>query len=55
MTKVFLKKNEERRIKGGHLWVFSNEIHKIDEEPENGDVVEVYDFRWFDQLSAAGK
>lgn len=26
MRKLWLKKNEERRIKAGHLWVFSNEI-----------------------------
>ena len=43
MNKITLKKNEERRIISGHLWVFSNEIHKIDGEPENGDLVEVYD------------
>jgi len=26
MRKLCLKKNEERRIKAGHLWVFSNEV-----------------------------
>lgn len=45
MVKVILKKNEERRIKQGHLWVFSNEISKIDGEPKNGDIVNVYDWR----------
>ncbi|MDO5483503.1 MAG: hypothetical protein Q4F27_01210 [Desulfovibrionaceae bacterium] len=25
MRKLWLKKNEERRIRAGHLWVFSNE------------------------------
>ncbi|MCC7159783.1 MAG: hypothetical protein IT281_09610, partial [Ignavibacteria bacterium] len=24
MIKVFIKKNEDRRLKLGHLWVFSN-------------------------------
>lgn len=43
MKKIFLKKNEERRIVNGHLWVFSNEIFKIEEEPESGDIVEIYD------------
>ncbi len=43
MKKIFLKKNEERRIVNGHLWVFSNEIFKIEEELETGDIVEVYD------------
>ena len=26
MTRISLKKNEDRRIKAGHPWVFSNEI-----------------------------
>ncbi|MCK9209449.1 MAG: class I SAM-dependent rRNA methyltransferase [Ignavibacteriaceae bacterium] len=43
MKKVILKRNEENRIVNGHLWVFSNEIFKIQDEPENGDLVEVYD------------
>lgn len=52
MQKISLKKNEEHRIKQGHLWVFSNEV-KSDEQKvqneecrmENGDLVEVYDSR----------
>ncbi|MBT8762780.1 class I SAM-dependent rRNA methyltransferase [Desulfohalobiaceae bacterium Ax17] len=27
MKKIYLKKDEDRRIKAGHLWVFSNEIN----------------------------
>jgi 23S rRNA (cytosine1962-C5)-methyltransferase len=42
-AKLFLKKNEDRRIKNGHLWVFSNEISKLDETAENGDIIEIYD------------
>jgi 23S rRNA (cytosine1962-C5)-methyltransferase len=34
VTKVFLRKNEERRVKQGHLWIFSNEIEKIVESDE---------------------
>ena len=45
MKKITLKKNEERRILSGHLWVFSNEIQKTEGEIENGDLVEVYDSR----------
>lgn len=26
LEKIYLKKNEERRLKAGHLWIFSNEI-----------------------------
>ena len=43
MNKITLKKNEERRIKSGHLWVFSNEIEKSEAGLENGDLVEVFD------------
>ncbi len=42
-SKIYLKKNEERRIKTGHLWVFSNEILETEGESENGDLVELYD------------
>ncbi|MGH2574387.1 MAG: class I SAM-dependent rRNA methyltransferase, partial [Ignavibacteria bacterium] len=43
MAKIFLKKNEEHRIKNGHLWIFSNEVDKIKGEIENGGIAEVYD------------
>jgi 23S rRNA (cytosine1962-C5)-methyltransferase len=48
MRKVILKKNEERRIKQGHLWVFSNEVQSIENgelKIENGEIVEVVDSR----------
>jgi 23S rRNA (cytosine1962-C5)-methyltransferase len=45
MAKIFLKKNEERRIKQGHLWAFSNELQNAGPGIKNGEVVEVYDFR----------
>ncbi len=43
MTKVILKKNEERRIAQGHLWVFSNEIFQLEGTANNGDLIEVTD------------
>ncbi|MCI0449495.1 MAG: class I SAM-dependent rRNA methyltransferase, partial [Chlorobi bacterium] len=43
MAKLFLKKNEDKRIRRGHLWVFSNEVLKIEGEAENGDVVSLCD------------
>ena len=45
ISKIHLKKNEERRIKEGHLWVFSNEIGSIEGDCENGNLIEVYDSR----------
>jgi 23S rRNA (cytosine1962-C5)-methyltransferase len=42
---VKLKKNEERRLLKGHLWVFSNEIEEITGSPENGEIVDIYDYR----------
>jgi len=42
---IILKRNEERRINSGHLWVFSNEIAKTEIEPDNGDIVEVFDYK----------
>src|SRR3990172_12361916 len=44
-TKIYLKRNEERRILSGHLWVFSNEVDKIEGDTENGELVEVLDYR----------
>ena len=41
--KVFLRKNEEKRIISGHLWVFSNEIREVQGSPSAGDVIDLYD------------
>jgi 23S rRNA (cytosine1962-C5)-methyltransferase len=43
LAKVVLRKNEDRRIKQGHLWIFSNEIEKTEGGISNGDLVSVYD------------
>jgi 23S rRNA (cytosine1962-C5)-methyltransferase len=45
LAKLFLRRNEERRIKSGHLWVFSNEVLEIDGDVSNGDIVEIFDFK----------
>ena len=44
MAKVILKKGEGRTLKSGGLWVYDNEIDKIEGEFENGDFVKVHDF-----------
>ena len=38
-TTVILKKGEGRTLKAGGLWVFDNEIAKIDGKFENGDII----------------
>lgn len=43
MTKIILNKNEDRRIKSGHPWVFSNEIREVTGERSAGIVAELYD------------
>ena len=43
MIRVYLKKNEDRRIRAGHPWVFSNEIGRIEGEPEPGAACELFD------------
>ena len=39
--KVILKKNEEKRLLAGHLWVFSNEIDHYSADISSGDIAEV--------------
>jgi 23S rRNA (cytosine1962-C5)-methyltransferase len=43
MTRIVLKKNEDRRIKSGHPWIFSNEIASIDGGREQGITAELFD------------
>ena len=40
--KIYLKKNEEKRILGGHSWVYANEVAKIEGKDKNGSLAEVY-------------
>ncbi|MBU3180370.1 class I SAM-dependent rRNA methyltransferase [Clostridium psychrophilum] len=43
--KFYLYKGRGRNSENGHLWIYSNEIEKFDGEYENGDIIEVYNFR----------
>ncbi len=43
--KIYLKKNEERRLNIGHQWIFSNEIDKFEDEIIDGGVAEIYSSR----------
>jgi 23S rRNA (cytosine1962-C5)-methyltransferase len=42
---VVLARGRDRRLKAGHLWVYSGEIASVDEGATPGDLVEVRDFR----------
>ena len=41
---IYLKKNEEKRILGGHSWVYANEVAKIEGKDKNGSLASVYSF-----------
>lgn len=41
---VILKKGAGRTVKGGGMWIFDNEIDRIEGEFKNGDILEVRDF-----------
>ncbi len=42
-TALKLQKNKDKRIKNGHLWIFSNEIEPVKEQPDPGSVVTIHD------------
>ncbi len=44
-ARLLLKRGEDRRVRGGHPWIFSNEIDALEGEVENGGLVEVADQR----------
>lgn len=39
---IYLKKNEEKRLLGGHSWVYANEAEKIEGKDKNGSLAAVY-------------
>ena len=45
MAKVTLRKTRETRVRGGHPWIYASEIEKVEGDFENGDIVDVADFR----------
>ena len=45
MATVQLRKTRETRVRGGHPWIYSSEIENVDGAFENGDIVDVQDFR----------
>ncbi len=43
--RLVLRKNQDRRLRGGHPWIFSNEVESLEGAPAPGDLVEVQDVR----------
>lgn len=43
--RFYLHKGKGRKAEAGHPWIFTDEIDEYDGEYENGDVVEVYNFK----------
>jgi 23S rRNA (cytosine1962-C5)-methyltransferase len=44
MKTIRLKKNEDRRVRAGHQWIFSNEIANMQEEFIPGEIVDVISY-----------
>ncbi|MCR5313124.1 MAG: class I SAM-dependent rRNA methyltransferase [Bacteroidaceae bacterium] len=42
MKQVFLKRGKDESLRRFHPWIFSGAIHHMSEQPEEGEVVEVY-------------
>lgn len=40
--KIYLKKNEEKRIINGHSWVYANEVGHIEDKDKNGSLATVF-------------
>ncbi|MGI6239085.1 MAG: class I SAM-dependent rRNA methyltransferase [Christensenellales bacterium] len=45
MVSVTLRKTRETRVRGGHPWIYASEIESVAGEVQNGDIVEVRNFR----------
>jgi len=45
MAKVLIQKGKEKRIEAGHPWVYDNEISDVEGSYENGDIVDIYNWK----------
>lgn len=43
--RLVLRRNQDRRVRAGHPWVFSNEVGQVEGEPADGALVEIADSR----------
>ena len=44
-ARLLLRRGEDRRVRGGHPWIFSNEVDSVEGKVEDGGLVEVCDQR----------
>src|SRR5262249_21921004 len=44
-AQLALRKNQDRRVRAGHPWIFSNEVAGVSEGVKDGDIVDVVDAR----------
>ncbi|NOT34899.1 MAG: class I SAM-dependent rRNA methyltransferase [Candidatus Eisenbacteria bacterium] len=45
IAQLRLQRNQDRRVRGGHPWIFSNEVASVEPEPRDGGLVDVLDDR----------
>ncbi|MCL6456651.1 MAG: class I SAM-dependent rRNA methyltransferase [Gorillibacterium sp.] len=39
---IYLRRDRKKRLEEGHPWVYGNEVERVDDEPQPGDIVAVY-------------
>lgn len=44
-ARLLLDRHQDRRLRGGHPWVFSNEVGEVEGSPADGDLVDIADSR----------
>lgn len=44
-SRIQLQRGKGYRVEAGHPWIYNNEIGEIDGNPENGDIVDVFNFK----------
>ena len=44
-AQLALRKNQDRRVRAGHPWIFSNEVAELSGKAADGDIVDVVDHR----------
>ena len=43
--RLVLRRNQDRRVRGGHPWIFSNEVAAVEGNPPDGGLVDIFDHR----------